>query len=456
ANYSLVQPAGLTADITSRSLALVFTAQSRTYDGTDAVSVSSSDDRLTGDLINVSFGAAFADKNVGTGKTVNVTSIAISGADAANYSLPSATGATSADITRLASVTWVGGASGNWFDPANWAGGAVPDLANVGQVVIPVGVEPVFGLAAVSPAQSGPVDLLSLSGGSLDFQGGVLNVAGNSSLVRFTQSGGVANFATDLILDRLVQTGGQLIVGRDLTAASGFDQTASGTVTVARDATLSAASAMSIGNLAVAGQLSASVVSGVITLVPGTSLSGGGVTLTPDPRNQGQSLFLVLTEVPVVPADVLLAPLAPGVTVEPSVTAPSDSIVVVASAPVPVPEAGVFAFGQALAINSGSLGTNEIRAVTVEAPEGFVVGRDSILAVAAGDLKIETVQDTGALRITGAGSQEDYEKVLRSLALRRSGGGPATIRLNLTDSSGAVRSVELRIGGRGSVASGPN
>src|SRR6185369_14251613 len=44
-------------------------------------------------------GAAFADKNVGTGKTVSVSGILISGTDAGNYTF-NLTASTTADITK--------------------------------------------------------------------------------------------------------------------------------------------------------------------------------------------------------------------------------------------------------------------------------------------------------------------------------------------------------------------
>ena len=45
------------------------------------------DNRISGDVLTLaSTSASFADKNVGTGKTVSVTGISLSGTDAANYS----------------------------------------------------------------------------------------------------------------------------------------------------------------------------------------------------------------------------------------------------------------------------------------------------------------------------------------------------------------------------------
>src|SRR5690606_6157305 len=104
----------------------------------------------------------FSDKNVGRGKLVTISDITLSGEDAGNYMPAAVAMRASADITRLDSVTWVGGEEGDWFDPANWAGGAVPDLANVATVIIPGGVDVTFGTPPVAPAQGGPVYIDSL------------------------------------------------------------------------------------------------------------------------------------------------------------------------------------------------------------------------------------------------------------------------------------------------------
>ena len=51
-------------------------------DATSPVWIQLSDNRVAGDVLTTAFtAAAFADKNVGTGKTVSVTGISISGTD---------------------------------------------------------------------------------------------------------------------------------------------------------------------------------------------------------------------------------------------------------------------------------------------------------------------------------------------------------------------------------------
>lgn len=103
-NYTLVQPTGLTADITKRALTLSGTpvAASRVYDGTTADSIGGA--TLSGVLAGdtVTLGGLFADKNAGTGKTV---SLALSGASAGNYSIAPVTGLTASITAKALTMT---------------------------------------------------------------------------------------------------------------------------------------------------------------------------------------------------------------------------------------------------------------------------------------------------------------------------------------------------------------
>jgi filamentous hemagglutinin family protein len=100
ANYALVQASGLTADITAKALSVAYTASNKVYDATTAASVAgSTSDVIGSDVVTLSQTATFVDKNVGTGKTVNVTGINLGGADAGNYSLQSSTAISTANIT---------------------------------------------------------------------------------------------------------------------------------------------------------------------------------------------------------------------------------------------------------------------------------------------------------------------------------------------------------------------
>ncbi len=101
-NYSLLSISDAAADITARSLLVTAAAADKPYDGTRAATVTLSDDRLKGDVLAIAYTTTtFADKQVGTNKTVTVSGLRLSGADADNYS-PNATALATASITPLA------------------------------------------------------------------------------------------------------------------------------------------------------------------------------------------------------------------------------------------------------------------------------------------------------------------------------------------------------------------
>ena len=116
---------------------------SKVYDGNAVISAnainisSSSSQLLSGDLAAITATGTYADKNAANGKSVTVN-FALNGVDATNYVM-SATQVTGnyGQITQLNSVTYVGASGGNWSTASNWAGGAIPDYANVANVIIP-------------------------------------------------------------------------------------------------------------------------------------------------------------------------------------------------------------------------------------------------------------------------------------------------------------------------------
>ena len=86
-NYTLLQPTGLSADITARPLMVTATCIDKVYDGNTTAGVSLSDNRVVLDELSLTYTeATFADKNVGIAKIVSVTGIVLTGTDAANYS----------------------------------------------------------------------------------------------------------------------------------------------------------------------------------------------------------------------------------------------------------------------------------------------------------------------------------------------------------------------------------
>ncbi|MHA4868774.1 YDG domain-containing protein [Duganella sp. PWIR1] len=100
ANYRLTSNvASGSGNITPRGLSFSATGQGKVYDGTTSASLSFGDDRLSGDSLTLSGSGAFADKNVGAAKAINVSGVTLGGADAGNYTLTSTSGTASAAIT---------------------------------------------------------------------------------------------------------------------------------------------------------------------------------------------------------------------------------------------------------------------------------------------------------------------------------------------------------------------
>ncbi len=100
-NYTVVDSTtSTTANIAPRTLAVSATGVNKVYDSMTVATVTLADSPLPGDQVTAGYAsAAFADKNVGTGKAVSVTGISLSGSDAADYTLTSTTANTTANIT---------------------------------------------------------------------------------------------------------------------------------------------------------------------------------------------------------------------------------------------------------------------------------------------------------------------------------------------------------------------
>jgi uncharacterized repeat protein (TIGR02543 family) len=105
-NYTLTQPTGLTANITAKALTVTgITADNKVYDRSTTATLNFTSASLVGKIgtdvvsINTStYTATFSNWNVGTGKTVTVSGLGLTGTDAPNYTLTQPTGLT-ANIT---------------------------------------------------------------------------------------------------------------------------------------------------------------------------------------------------------------------------------------------------------------------------------------------------------------------------------------------------------------------
>ena len=121
-NYSLSMNTA-TADITAKPITGSFAAENKTYDGNTSAIVTTDSRALSGTILGDSVSltggtAAFADKNVGNGKTVSLTGATLSGGDAGNYSLTSV-GASTANITAKQITGSFGAASKTYDGNAN-------------------------------------------------------------------------------------------------------------------------------------------------------------------------------------------------------------------------------------------------------------------------------------------------------------------------------------------------
>ena len=124
--YTVANTAGgAIGTINPAPLAVTYTGLDKVYDGATTATVTTRDDRLGADVLTINRTAAFVDKNAGTGKTVNVSNVSLTGADAGNYTV-SATGSATADISAR-------GITVSANDATKIYGGADPALTfNVG------------------------------------------------------------------------------------------------------------------------------------------------------------------------------------------------------------------------------------------------------------------------------------------------------------------------------------
>lgn len=107
-NYTLASTtSSATADITPATITAItgITAADRTYDGTTATTLDSAAaqfaGKVAGDTLTVATAnGSFADKQAGAGKAVQIGGLTLGGADAGNYTLATASAATTASIAQ--------------------------------------------------------------------------------------------------------------------------------------------------------------------------------------------------------------------------------------------------------------------------------------------------------------------------------------------------------------------
>jgi YDG domain/Bacterial Ig-like domain (group 3) len=136
-NYTVTTLTNNTGVIQQKALTIAATGIDKVYNGATTATVTLSDNRLSGDVFSDNYNAAtFADANVGTLKTINVSGISISGTDAGNYTVNTSAVAT-ATITKAPTATSVFSSSSPSVFPLAITFSAT--VANTGTNVPPAG-----------------------------------------------------------------------------------------------------------------------------------------------------------------------------------------------------------------------------------------------------------------------------------------------------------------------------
>ncbi len=333
-NYTANSTATTTADITARPLTVTAIAANKVYDATTTASVALHDNRVAGDALSTSYAAAnFNSKDVGTGKTVTVSGIGVTGLDAINYRLLSNSAATTADITAasLAASLGVGISAANKVydgttaatitnrtltgvlgaDDVHLAGGTANFAdKNVGQakLVTATGLYLIGSAAANYTAASTATTTASISAKPLTpsastaskvYDATTAATITNRTLVGVigaddvTLAGGTASFADKNVgVGKLVTATGLYLTGSsagNYTAAS----TATTTATIsAKPLTLTASAANKVYDATTAATLTARTLTGVIG-ADDVSLAGGTASFAD--KNVGTAKLVTAT-----------------------------------------------------------------------------------------------------------------------------------------------------------------
>jgi hypothetical protein len=447
ANYSLVQPTGLTADITALSLAVTgATAANKTYDRSRVATISGGTINVIGGdtvvLDDSNRAGLFGDKNVGTGKSVTVSGYAISGADAANYALVQPTGVTS-DITALSLAVTGVTASDKIYDRSRAAvllGGAIAPLGGDDVILDGSAAAGLFADKNVGVAKSVTATGFALTGAD----------ALNYAILQPT------GMTADITVRTLAVTGVQVA-----------NKTSDGNVT----ATLSGGTVAAISGDAVT--LDASFAVGVfLDSTPGTGkpVTASGYALAGlDSTNYSILQPTGLTGDITAVGGLLYPNVLPAPVVAPAAPAATSWVPAATSASAPAPTAaGVQLKVSVMPMSAGatdSLPIGQMFSIAVAKPvalqmvsfevvTGFVPGRTILEVNIPEGLEVSIDNAKGTITISGKASSGDYESLLRGVTLRSSNGhevGRLTLRVGVTDEAGSsqTRVVELR---RGDVA----
>lgn len=191
-NYTLVGGTDV-ANIAKATISSVgITASNKTYDTTTAATLDTANavfnGMVAGDALTVTTATgAFADKNAGTGKTVNITGLSLGGASAGNYTLASTSATTMADIAKAALMI-----SGFSTQNKTYDGTATASIVSAGML------NGVIGGDTVSFANTGATftDKNAGTGKTVTLNGALAGTdAGNYTLVSGTTMADIAKAA---------------------------------------------------------------------------------------------------------------------------------------------------------------------------------------------------------------------------------------------------------------------
>jgi hypothetical protein len=202
ANYTLVDPTNLTANITAAGLTVNgVAAVSKVYDGTTNAQLSGTatlNGVVSGDDVSLATddaSAAFAGPNVGTGIPITVSGYAITGADAGNYTLTQPSDL-AADITA-ATLTITAAANTKIYDGTTSAV-AIPTTSGLQGSDTVTGLAETYGTPDAGMGKTLSVSAFTVNDG---------NSGNNYTVSTVTSSVGVINKAPSaIVLDSLSQT----------------------------------------------------------------------------------------------------------------------------------------------------------------------------------------------------------------------------------------------------------
>jgi hypothetical protein len=285
-NYTWNTSASGTGTITARPITILPGAASKTYDGNTSVASLAStalNNVISSDLASLGLDGTgtYDTRHVGNSKSVSYTGLALTGSAAGNYTWnTTATG--SGSITQLASVAWTGqGGDNRWSNPANWAGGALPDydpastLDNVAKVTIATGTNPLtltdtqaLRLRGTSIDVTGAGLTLDITGGIFTGKGTLLASNGKLALIAHSPisigSGGLSASQGISLSATTPEGASTILIDGPMTSTSGpITLDAYGNIT--QNANLSGSSiqaSSSTGNIVVASTATSSVSTG--------------------------------------------------------------------------------------------------------------------------------------------------------------------------------------------------